>query len=508
VYGANALLGVVNIITKRGRDIKGLKLAGEVGSLDTSRTRATYGKQWDNGAELLVQGSQFYSHGNERLFFPEFKDSNGGIAQDVDNERNSRAFGKFSYGDMTLRGGYVDRFKRVPTAPYDSIFNDKNNFLVDSQGYVDLDYLTEIKPRLGLELRAFHHWYDYYSFSPYETENEDGSISRIESEEVSDARWWGGEIKLTGTQFAHHKWIAGIELQHDQRQFFSSYTVTLPHQSFYSGDFQGWRTGFYVQDEYRITDHLLINAGLRLDQHHLIKEPQINPRIGLIWDIAPELTAKLLYGSAFRAPNVLEHNLSDPSAKQPQEELVKSYEAVTEWYPGGGLKLLGTLFYNDMSKILLTDPNTDNAVNSGKFTTLGFELGGEKLWDNGRQLKLTWTHNYTRENSFKNNGWAIDSPRNLVKAHYAEPLLHNKLRLGFEEIFVDERLTTGKNIAPGYHLLNINLALAKPFYGIEASLGVYNVLDQRFRVVTNPNFAQDTLAMDGRTVRFRMEYSF
>ncbi|MEQ1916445.1 MAG: TonB-dependent receptor plug domain-containing protein, partial [Gallionella sp.] len=90
VYGANALLGVVNVITKRGKDIDGVRLGGEVGSLDTYRGRITFGKQWDNGAELLLNGSRFDSHGNSQLFFPEFSKTNGGIAQDMDQERSSR----------------------------------------------------------------------------------------------------------------------------------------------------------------------------------------------------------------------------------------------------------------------------------------------------------------------------------------------------------------------------------------------------------------------------------
>ncbi|NOU23227.1 MAG: TonB-dependent receptor [Methyloglobulus sp.] len=513
VYGANALLGVVNIITKRGKDLDGVRLGGEVGSLGMYRGRATFGKQWDNGAELLLSGSRYYSHGNDQLFFPEFSKINGGIAQDMDQERNSRAFGKLSYGDLTLRGGYVSRYKRVPTASFGAIFNDKDYFGVDNVGYVDLDYLTQINANLGLEVRGFHHWYDYYAITPYDANEGIPPLERILNFEGSDARWWGGEAKLTGTQIDHHKWIAGVEVQYDQHQHYIGYDISPPNPGFnvYSS---GWRVGAYFQDEFRITKSLLLNAGLRLDHHHLLDSLQLNPRIGLIWDVTPAFTTKLLYGSAFRAPNVLEYSFNATSAKLPREELIKSYEAVAEWYPGEGFKLLGTVFYNDMTKVLTAEPDTydpdkENFVNTGKFRTLGFELGAEKLWDNGRQLKLTWTHNNTRDETLNGGSWATDSPKNLVKAHYAEPLLNDKLRLGFEEIFVDERRTLSNKLAPSYHLFNINLALTKPIYGFQASLGIYNVFDQHFKVVGGPEHVdqgQDTLTMDGRTVRFRLEH--
>ena len=510
-YGANALLGVINVITKKGKDFNGVKLSGEAGSLDTYRGRLTYGKKWENGADLLINGSHFFSHGADKLFFPEFSSVNGGIAEGMDLERTSRVFSKLSYGDFTLRGGYVDRYKRIPTAAFDTLFNDTENYSVDSQAYIDLDYLTQISPDLGLEVRGFHHWYDYHAISPYDNNFGQPPLLRVINYEMANARWWGGEIKLTGTQFADHKWITGLEIQHDQRQQFVSYDIN-PFQPYINSNPNGWRAGVYAQDEYRITDNFLINAGLRLDYHHLINKLQLHPRVGLIWDVTPALTAKLLYGSAFRAPNAFERSFdpapSAQSSAQSKEELVESYEAVAEWYPGSGLKLLGTLFYNHLSKVLEFNPVSLQYVNSGKFNNYGFELAAEKRWDNNRSFKLTWTHNYTRDENLNGGSWASDSPKNMVKLHYAEPLFDDTLRLGFEEIFVDQRKTLTNNIASSYHLLNINLAIAKPIYCFQASLGIYNVLDQRYKVLGGSEHTQDTLAMDGRTVRFRLEYGF
>ncbi len=144
-------------------------------------------------------------------------------------------------------------------------------------------------------------------------------------------------------------------------------------------------------------------------------------------------------------------------------------------------------------------------LNTEGYQTYGFELGGEKRWENGRLVKLTWTHNYTRDQLLR--GWAPNSPKNLVKLHYAEPLFDDALRLGFEELFVDERLTLGNNIAPSYHLFNINLS-TKAYHGFQASLSIYNVLDRRYKEVSGSEHTQDTLAMDGRTARFRLEYGF
>src|ERR1700735_3451228 len=49
LYVASAFLGVVNIITKRGRDLQKVSMAGEVASYGTYEGRVSYGNKFDNG---------------------------------------------------------------------------------------------------------------------------------------------------------------------------------------------------------------------------------------------------------------------------------------------------------------------------------------------------------------------------------------------------------------------------------------------------------------------------
>jgi iron complex outermembrane receptor protein len=254
----------------------------------------------------------------------------------------------------------------------------------------------------------------------------------------------------------------------------------------------------------------------------MIKNPQLNPRIGLIWDVTPALTTKLLYGSAFRAPNVFEQDRNNPDIgfranSSNKEEHVESYEGVVEWRPGDGYRVMGDVFYNKFTHLLEQQeqaPKPAQFTNSGKFHSYGFELEGEKRWPNGRLVKLAWTHSEVKDDD-QDGIVAADAPKNLVKLHYAEPLFNNTLSLGFEELFVDQRRTLAGNIAPAYNLFNINLATVKPFYGFQATLGIYNVLDQHYKMLGGSEHALeeskhqlDTLTMDGRTVRFRLEYGF
>jgi outer membrane receptor for ferrienterochelin and colicins len=511
LYGGNALVGVINVITKQGKDIDGLRVSGEAGSLDTYRGRATFGKRWGNGADLLLNASQYYSQGAESLYFPEFSETNGGFTENADREHSRRFFGQLSYQDFTLRSGYVGRLKRIPTAAFETIFNDPDTTNEDRQAYVDLDYNTAVSANLGLELRGFYHRYD--SLANYPLNMLEGiPIDRVVEVKEASGRWWGGEAKLMGTLLDAHKWTLGIEFQYDQKQAVS--VLNDPSDDTQPSNRQGWRSGFYLQDEYRINDQLLVNVGFRLDQHHMIKDLQFNPRVALIWDVTPSFTTKLLYSSAFRAPNVYERDFDNPdfgfrANPTNTEEHIKSYEGIVEWRPGNGYRVMGSVFYNKFSDLLEHQEQDDSLqfTNGGKFHSHGFELEAEKRWLNGRFIKVAWTYADVRDDD-QGGIVGTDAPKNQVKLHYAEPLFNETVFLGLEEIFVDKRRTLEHNIAPAYHLFNINLALSKPVYGLQAGLGLYNVLNQHYQVLGGSEHEQDMLSMDGRIVRFRLEYGF
>src|SRR5579864_1535462 len=83
VYGAGAYVAVVNVITKRGRDLDSAEIYTESGSWDSYKGKASYGRRFDNGLETLLSSTFYDSEGHDRLFYPEFNSpaTNNGIAQ-------------------------------------------------------------------------------------------------------------------------------------------------------------------------------------------------------------------------------------------------------------------------------------------------------------------------------------------------------------------------------------------------------------------------------------------
>jgi len=109
--GSGAFLGIINVITKNGRDFNSAQIAGDVSSYGGVRRRITAGKQLDNGANILISASDLRNSGQD-LYFPYFdaRGADGGIATGQDSESNKRFFAKLQYEGLTIQAGQSTLF--------------------------------------------------------------------------------------------------------------------------------------------------------------------------------------------------------------------------------------------------------------------------------------------------------------------------------------------------------------------------------------------------------------
>lgn len=512
IYGANAFTGLINIVTKTGQAINGTQLAGEVGSFNTYKGRISYGKKLKNGTDIVVSASHYDSDGVKNLYFPEFDDpaTNNGIAHNMDAERADRLFGRIQFEDYTLTVGYVDRFKRIPTASFGAIFNDPEFTTHDRQFFGNLKYQKELSANTMLKLKGFYQGYDYYADEPYD------NSGRVINHDQASGRWWGGEAQLTSTAFDNHRLMLGVEYQYDQRQQLINYDID-PNTVYQNSNNRGHRFELFAQDDLQLFDNLIFSAGLRLDYTHMLKNLQLNPRLGLIWNPLENTNVKLLYSSTFRAPNAWErdYNLSSNTANPNNyEERIKSYEGIVEWQPSFGLKLVGDFFYNDISQLLEQNLEanygpTGPFVNIGNYHAIGFEMEAEKRWGNGRLLKASYTYSHLTDEA--RNNMLAGSPQNLFKLHYCEPLFNNIVTLGIENIYIGDRKALQGGVAKGYDLLNINLTSDHLIPGLVVTFGAYNLLNTHYQMVGGngpADITQNILPMNGRELRLKFQFTF
>ena len=506
LYGTNAFFGVINVITKRGRDIKGVEGSWENSSYTSNKGRLTYGQKLSNGLEFIASGSYLYSEGHENLFYPEFNTpaQNNGIAHRMDQDTFHNFFGKVSYGDFTLQGGYVGRKKGIPTAAFGTIFNNARDAVVDRRGYLDLKYQHEFANQLTVKGRLYYDTYyfrDDYLLNP-------APIPPAQDYAIATEQA-GGELAVVRRLFEKHKVTLGGEFR-SQFRMDQSNTGPFPPATSLTDNRKSNIGAVYFQDEFSITDRLILNAGIRYD-HYSTFGGTVNPRTGLIYTWR-DTTAKLLYGRAFRAPNPFQqfNIVSGVTKPNPdlKPEIINTYELVLEQYLGHHLRGSASVYYYEIDKLISQILEPDGLVyrNTDKINARGFELTVEGKWPSGWDGRVSYAIQEARDNA--SDRLLTNSPQHLVKGNLIIPLFSDKVFASLETRYMSSRLTLTGNSAKSVFLTNVTLFTQQLLPGWEFSAQVNNLFDYHYSDPTSGQHFQDLILQDGRTYWLKLKYRF
>jgi outer membrane receptor protein involved in Fe transport len=494
IYGNNAFFGIINIITKKGDDFNGTHVSGELASFGGKKGRVTYGKQLDNGADILLSASALHSDGQD-FYFPEFNSpsTNYGVADNLDFERSQRVFGKLQFEGISVEGGYVSRRHANPTGAYGTVFN----ALIwdwDTNGFVSLKSDNNI----GEHVKASSHV--YYGYYLDRTALTDPTLGFIH--EHNRGQWVGGDVKFVGNWFDNHKLVLGAEYRNDFEMVFENY--------FGTSEYARETLSLYAQDEMILTDRLKLNIGGRVE-HTTDLGSNISPRAALIYTPFNPTTIKLSYSSAFRRPSAYEQFYHDDTQvinSTLGPEFVKSTELTIQQQFSRNLRAIASLYHYQTSDIItnIALPSLLNQnVNSGSGHANGLELELHKLWDNGVRMHASYAKQFSTDSSGLR---MINSPENLGKFNLTFPMLQNAVRTGFEVQTTSSRYTEKRLLAPGYTVANLTFSSEHPVSGLSTSFSIKNLFDRHYFSVAPSGHTQDTLQMDGRNFWLQLDYSF
>ncbi|WP_446809272.1 TonB-dependent receptor plug domain-containing protein [Methylomonas sp. 2BW1-5-20] len=504
LYGSSAVFAVVNVITQRGRDLQGARLGSEVASYDSHQGQVSYGQKFTNGMEGLLSASVYHSDGHHTLNYGDL-----GNVNNLDGEQVERLFGKLAWGDFTLSGAYLQRKKSIPAGSVGADLGVQGSHYHDRRAYADLNYRHTFSNDWELTGRLF---WDGYEFD--DDLNSINAAQLLTNQDYWQGNWFGGEVLLSHTFFESHRLTLGSEYRRNYHQQMLNYDIQ-PYQSWANNNLNSSIAGIFLQDEWSLLDNLSLHAGVRYDRYDNFGDTA-NPRLGLIYQPFADTTVKLLYGTAFRAPNAFESVytccqgawLGNPALNP---ERIESYEIVLEQKLNEYLDLRLSPYYNQLSDLI--NQVSDNGIT--QFRNLGnAEAHGLETQLQGRFRNFEGRFSYTyQQTRIAGADKALNSPTHMLKLNISAPLWQDKLFASIETQYVSTRAGVGGSSANDYVLTNLIVFSRKWLPGVELSGGIYNLFeedyaDPRFIPPNSSKPLPSLVPQDGRNFRLRLGLEF
>lgn len=507
LYGSNALFAVINVITRQAPDGNGLELSVEAASFNTYKGRISYGRTVRQ-LGFLISGSFYGSRGQNRLFFPEFDSAQTGygIARNADDDQLGTALATVSYRDFTLQAAYGTRQKNIPTGAYSTIFNNAGTRTTDSHGYVDLRYKHTFGGSWDVLARLFYDRYNYEGTYMYPSPLDPTQISP--NLDFGDGRWWGTQVQATRTLLSRNRITAAGEYRDNIRQDQSNYNLNP-----YSLDLNDKRTSFigglYLQDEVPITKSLALNAGVRYDYYSTVAA-STNPRAALVYRPWSNTALKLIYGEAFRIPNVYERYYSAfPNLPNPglHPEKMHSTELVWEQGLSDRYWFSTSAFHLTMDDLITQESEDDGSIvyrNLQNVESDGIELELKGQLSHGLEGVASYSFQEAKDRDTKL--FLDNSPRDLGKLNLIQPLLRRTLFASLNAQYRSGMTTFTGGSVPPFSIVNADLFGRKIGRHLDLSVGLYNLLDKTYYDPPSTAVPEAAIQQDGRTFRVKMTW--
>ncbi len=447
LYGADAFSGVINIITKTAESAPGTELGARVGSFNSRNVWMQHGSQ--HGAlDVAAYLQAGHTDGIKEIIRADaatrLNQAFGGTSSLAPGSLNTAADvvdaqADLGYDNWRLRGGYKLR-SNSGTGPGTTLALDPTGVQKTEHINADLSWTDAQFARnwgLGFTASYLYHMEDTsYTMYPPGTKlpnvtvndaavaallgvSTGTSVSGLFANGMlgTPARW---ERHFRTSGYATYTGVADhnvrLGLGHEDLNMYQVRTVKnfwlntaagpllgvpvptgalidyssiqphlIPHRRF--NDY------FYAQDEWGFAHDWSLTAGVRRDNYSDFGATT-NPRLALVWDADYNLTAKLLYGQAFRAPSVNEQYGVNPAGDgnpDVKPERIETREAALSWQAREDVKFNLNLFqYNIKDAIRPVAKPSGVGLsfqNTGRLHGDGGEL--DVVWDATRNVLLT-----------------------------------------------------------------------------------------------------------------------
>ncbi|MBU0679182.1 MAG: TonB-dependent receptor [Verrucomicrobia bacterium] len=495
LFGANAFLAVVNILTKTAADTKGSEVSfrtewessGNIGQ----EYNASIGQLFENGNAFFVNANVMDETGAEIRA----REDRMGRSGHVDTEfEQIDVLGGLEAGPLTLNGRYMHQDRGEGFGAI-SILSPESQLVLDAFS-ASLELKVEPRKDLKSRTRAYLDYLEgetlltmpgdtFPSDSPFRTQGVRSLLS-LDNTKV------GVETELAYLGFEHHAVSAGLLFEYESQDnlrvlkdddgsgFPLPDMVDVSDTDNFGKDANRDIYAMFVEDVWDVSDGLRLNAGLRFDDYSDFGS-SLNPRLGLTKRLRERCKLKLHYGTAFRAPDFRSLYLNSPvTLGNPDlsEEKIETFEAALESRYFDHLFVRVTYFHNELKDLISVPPGEMMLQNIRSAESDGVEVETRLDFSRGSYLSA----NYTYTDSAQDDRRFPDEPRHSGSA-MASLALHKYLSTTLSLYWQGEsprQEGDARGDLPGYELINLTLLSQGWLEDLEVEFSVYNLLDEDY----------------------------
>ena len=404
MYGSNALLGVVNIITVSGKN----ELEVHGGSYDARGGRLALSKTF---GQAHMDASLGYNRDRGERYNIDGKETR-------DPREDINFYSSLSLGKTSLDLAYLQRkdkdfisFNGVGAS--DTTWTD-TKYLMAALSH-DWQFGDDLKITTGLSYTqdqiSSSGWFAAANPPAYSYDRLLGPYGTTSATEANMDASYSIDSKSTLTAGLDYRY-AGQDFQGVCTNYLSPTHSLSPSDANYLGECvqekdipsldsrEVFLTSYGLYSQYRrqLPAHLNALVGLRYD-HDEVSGEALSPRLGLIWQ-HKDTTMKAFWGSAFRAPTIAELYTDSPRSQgniNLKPERVETTEMVVQQHLKY-IELEGVLFHNsiiDSIDRLVGSDGVQRWINGSRRNYEGAEA--RVIWElfAGLRLYLTHTHIFT-----------------------------------------------------------------------------------------------------------------
>ncbi|MBH9575893.1 TonB-dependent receptor [Inhella proteolytica] len=469
LYGNNAFLGVLNVITQRANQARGLRVRATLGEQLNRTASASWAQRLESGNEWGLAFSRWWGQ-RLPLTVPDpdpLKRSSAARELNWDRAERFNLYGL--YRGLMLRVGTVDRVHGLPTPLNPSDDDGELGQGLDRTRihYGHASWEGDLGAGWQLQLAGAKQLLVYRNDEPFVSASGRRGVFLYETR----GRWDLLEARAAGPLGERHELMLGAEVQRDRQQRIRYFIAGQEDEGV---DRRSRRIGLFVQDSWTLAPRQHLLLGLR---HDAVRGQgsRLSPRLAYSAADEQGRQFKLSLGNAFRAPNrseILTNEFQDIPVPPP--ERIRSLEAAWDAPLSPRWRYRLVAYVGRIRNLIDAGPEASFYSASEPVRSKGLEAQLDGRWGQGGSAQLWLALQRSR---YASGSELSNSPHGLAGWRAWHPLGAG-WRLALHGSAVQRRQAEAYSL-PGHALLHAHLQWEHP-QGGEVFLGLRNLAGRRY----------------------------